>query len=88
MTQQEISRAFRGSPMTRAKLRGLRRNAAVVSGNVGTSDDADVLARALDDVEPLMREHAACALERLDAVRDAPTWPRSDAHDAEPWDEA
>jgi len=34
MTQEEFSRAFQGSPMKRAKLRGLRRNAAVVLGNL------------------------------------------------------
>ena len=28
-TQEELSTAFKGSPMTRAKLRGLKRNAAV-----------------------------------------------------------
>ena len=67
MTQEEFSRAFKGSPMKRAKLRGLKRNAAVVLGNVGTTDDVDVLARALDDPEPLVREHAAWALQRLDA---------------------
>ena len=39
MTQEEFSRAFRGSPMKRAKLRGLKRNAAVVLGNVGTADE-------------------------------------------------
>ena len=65
MTQEEFSAAFRGSPMKRARLRGLKRNAAVVLGNVGTADDADVLTRALDDVEPLVREHASWALERL-----------------------
>ena len=65
MTQGEFSRAFRGSPMKRAKLRGLKRNAAVVLGNVGTADDLDVLTRALDDPEPLVREHAAWALARL-----------------------
>jgi len=36
MTQAEFSAAFKGSPMKRAKLRGLKRNAAVVLGNVGT----------------------------------------------------
>ena len=65
MTQEEFSRAFKGSPMKRAKLRGLKRNAAVVLGNVGTSDDVDVLTRALDDADPLVREHAAWALARL-----------------------
>ena len=51
--------------MKRAKLRGLKRNAAVVLGNIGTADDADVLARAMDDAEPLVREHAAWALGTL-----------------------
>ena len=65
MTQEEFSRAFKGSPMKRAKLRGLKRNAAVVLGNAGTSDDVDVLTQALDDSEPLVREHAAWALASL-----------------------
>jgi len=64
MTQEEFTRAFKGSPMKRAKLRGLKRNAAVTLGNAGTSDDVDVLTRALDDPEPLVREHAAWALQR------------------------
>lgn len=34
MTQEEFSAAFKGSPMKRAKLAGLKRNAAVVLGNV------------------------------------------------------
>jgi epoxyqueuosine reductase QueG len=65
MTQEEFSRAFKGSPMKRAKLRGLKRNAALVLGNVGTSEDVDALMRALDDPEALVREHAAWALARL-----------------------
>lgn len=40
LTQEEFSAAFRDSPMKRAKLRGLTRNAAVVLGNVGTPADA------------------------------------------------
>lgn len=65
MTQEEFSVAFKGSPMKRAKLRGLKRNAAVVLGNVGAADDADVHTRALDDPEPLVREHAVWALARI-----------------------
>jgi epoxyqueuosine reductase len=65
MTQEEFSRAFKNSPMKRAKLRGLKHNAAVVLGNVGRADDVDVLARALDDPEPLVREHVAWALARV-----------------------
>lgn len=65
MTQEEFSRAFKGSPMKRAKLRGLKRNAAVVLGNVGNPEDVPPLEAALEDPEPLVREHAAWALERL-----------------------
>jgi epoxyqueuosine reductase len=67
MSPEEYSASFKGSAMKRAKLRGLKRNAAVVLGNVGTPDDVDVLTRALDREEPLVSEHAAWALERLPA---------------------
>ena len=65
MTQQTFSAAFKGSPIKRAKRRGLARNAAVVLGNVGTAEDIPVLEAALAHDEPLVREHAAWALERL-----------------------
>ena len=51
--------------MKRAKLRGLKRNAAVMLGNVGAVEDVAVLDQALHDPEPLVREHAAWALARL-----------------------
>ena len=47
-----------------------KRNAAVVLGNVRTAsqmekvEDVQVLTRALDDLEPLVREHASWALRR------------------------
>ncbi len=71
--------------MKRAKLRGLRRNAAVVLGNVGTMEDVPVLQQALNDndEERLVREHAAWALRWLDRDRDAPP-PRSNKGDSEP----
>ena len=53
--------------MKRAKLRGLKRNVAMVLGNVGSTEDVDLLTRALDDDEPLVREHAAWSLARLGA---------------------
>jgi epoxyqueuosine reductase len=84
MTQEEFSRAFRGSPMERAKLRGLKRNAAVVLGNVGTSEDTDVLTRALGDEEPLVGEHAAWALIQIGSSRMvAPAQPGLDPCEAE-----
>jgi epoxyqueuosine reductase len=69
MSQEEFSRTFKGSAMKRAKLRGLQRNAAVVLGNVGNPQDADVLTRALEDPEPIVREHAEWALRRIGATR-------------------
>lgn len=69
MDEAGFRAAFRGSPIKRTKLRGLKRNAAVVLGNVGTVDDAPALERALHDAEPLVRDHAHWALERIDGVR-------------------
>jgi epoxyqueuosine reductase len=65
MTQQQYAETFRGSAMTRAKLTGLKRNAAVVLGNVGTTEHAEALRQAMDDEQPLVREHAAWALARI-----------------------
>lgn len=64
MSDEDFRIAFKGSPMKRAKLRGLKRNAAVMLGNIGTPEDVDILRRAFGDPEPLVREHAAWALER------------------------
>ena len=51
--------------MKRAKPRGLKRNAAVVLGNIGMPEDVDILTHALGATDLLVREHAACALERI-----------------------
>jgi len=71
MTQEEFTAAFRGSPMKRAKLRGLKRNAAVVLGNAGGPEDIAVLQNALGDPEQLVHEHAAWALARIGKRRAA-----------------
>ena len=66
MSQEAFSRAFRKSPMKRAKLRGLQRNAAVVLGNVGTTGDVGLLERTCNEgSDEMVREHAAWALDRL-----------------------
>ena len=38
---EDFRTAFKGSPMKRAKLRGLKRNAAVVLANIGESVEAN-----------------------------------------------
>jgi len=57
--------AFRGSAMKRAKLSGLKRNAAVVLGNVGNTDDADLLRDVAATDELVVAEHASWALARV-----------------------
>ena len=64
MSQAEFSAAFKNSPMKRAKLRGLQRNAVVALGNVGTDDDVPLLEAMLQHDDPLLREHATWALTR------------------------
>ena len=64
MSQAEFSAAFKNSPMKRAKLRGLQRNAVVALGNVGTDDDVPLLEAMLQHDDPLLREHATWALAR------------------------
>jgi epoxyqueuosine reductase len=58
---------FRRSPVKRARRRGLLRNVAVALGNAGDPSGRPALERLAHDDDPLVREHAAWALERLDA---------------------
>ena len=51
--------------MKRAKLRGLKRNSAVVLGNAGDPSALPALTAALSDEEPLVRAHAAWALGQI-----------------------
>jgi epoxyqueuosine reductase len=65
MDDEQFRAGFRGSPMKRAKLRGLKRNAAVVLGNVGAVEDVPALVAALEDSDPLVRAHVAWALGKI-----------------------
>jgi epoxyqueuosine reductase len=67
MDDESFRSAFKGSPMKRAKRRGLARNAAVVLGNLGDDTDRVVLAEALDVAEPVVREHLLWALAQIEA---------------------
>ncbi|TAK14346.1 MAG: tRNA epoxyqueuosine(34) reductase QueG [Anaerolineae bacterium] len=65
LTAKGYSREFKGSPVTRAKRRGLLRNAAVALGVQGREEDIPALVAALRDPEPLVRGHAAWALGQI-----------------------
>jgi epoxyqueuosine reductase len=56
---------LRRSPLKRAKLAGLKRNAALAAGNRGTPELVPALIDALDDSEPDVRKSAAWALGRI-----------------------
>jgi epoxyqueuosine reductase len=56
---------FRRTSLWRNKRAGLLRNAAIVLGNVGDARALPALERACADEEPLVREAAAWALERV-----------------------
>ncbi|MFB3853123.1 MAG: tRNA epoxyqueuosine(34) reductase QueG [Vicinamibacterales bacterium] len=66
----ELREALRGSAVSRAKLRGLRRNLAVALGNSGDADALDVLDE-MDDgqspsrSDPLVEEHVDWAKRKL-----------------------
>ena len=61
----EFRAAFRHSPMKRAKLRGVPRNAVVVLGNSGTDADRPLLDTLLQHDDPVLRAYAAWAITRV-----------------------
>ena len=58
---------FAGTPMLRAKRRGLLRNVCVALGNIGDERALPALRKATKDTEPLVTEHAVWAIEQIQA---------------------
>ena len=65
ISTREFNQRFKRSPVKRAKRRGYLRNVAVALGNTGDVHALPVLQKALDDEEPLVREHAKWAIEKI-----------------------
>ena len=65
ITPQEFNQRFRQTPIKRAKRRGYLRNVAVALGNTAGWHALPVLSNALEDPEPLVREHAKWAIEEI-----------------------
>lgn len=65
MNETEFKTYFKESPILRSKRRGFLRNVCVVLGNLGKAESIPFLNRVLEDTEPLIREHAAWALEEI-----------------------
>jgi epoxyqueuosine reductase len=65
ITEEDFKRVFALSPIKRAKYRGWLRNLCVVMGNSGDRHFIPWLEAAAGSQDPLVREHAAWALGRL-----------------------
>jgi epoxyqueuosine reductase len=65
MTAEGFRETFRGSPIRRAKHKGIRRNAAIAMGNSGDSRFQPILQKLRVDEDPVVAESADWALKRL-----------------------
>jgi epoxyqueuosine reductase len=65
LDEQGFRHRFRGSPILRAKRKGLLRNVAVALGNAKSPEALPALIQALDDQEALVRGHVAWALGQI-----------------------
>jgi epoxyqueuosine reductase len=66
LTEQEFQSTFHDSPVRRSKYRGFLRNVAVAMGNSRQEKFRPLLKRLAEHSDPLIREHALCALHHLD----------------------
>ncbi len=85
ITQEEFRSRFRGSPVKRAKRRGLLRNVCIALGNSGDPSAIPALAAALTHEEPLVRGHAAWALGRLGGVEAHVALRAAHPSESDPW---
>ena len=65
LSPQEFNKKFKNNPVKRAKRRGYLRNVAVALGNEGDPAAIPALEKALEDAEPLLRDHAKWALDKI-----------------------
>ena len=71
LSEEEFRHRFRSTALMRPRRRGLLRNAALVLGNRGDPAALPALQRALHDPEPLVREAAQWAIDRIQDVAQA-----------------
>jgi epoxyqueuosine reductase len=85
LDEEGFRRRFAGSPVKRAKRRGLLRNVAVALGNWGNTAAVPGLFWALEDAEALVRGHAAWALGRIGGARAQEGLRRALAEERDDW---
>jgi epoxyqueuosine reductase len=75
LDETEFRGRFAGTPILRAKRRGLVRNVCVALGNIGDPAALPALAKAAQDPEPLVAEHARWAINQIHARAGPSAWP-------------
>src|SRR5687768_10853997 len=65
ISAEEFNQRYKGTPVKRAKRRGYLRNTAVALGNIGDMHTLPILQNALNNEEPLVREHAQWAIDKI-----------------------
>jgi epoxyqueuosine reductase len=65
LTPEAFNQRFKRTPVQRAKRRGYVRNVAVALGNSGDMHHLPVLQNALNDEEPMIREHSQWAIDKI-----------------------
>ena len=65
LTPETFNRKFKGSTVKRAKRRGYLRNVAIALGNSQNLKAISTLENASNDSEPMIREHANWAIEKI-----------------------
>lgn len=67
-TDEEFLNKFAGSPLMRAKRRGLVRNACIAAGNSGNESLLPYLKECLKDKEPIIASHAKWAIKKIEKM--------------------
>jgi epoxyqueuosine reductase len=68
MRAEEFREKFRGSPVRRAKLNGLRRNAVIAMGNSGNREFIPALEKLTADEDAVIADTAGWALKKLGSL--------------------
>lgn len=68
MKSEEFREKFRGSPVRRAKLGGLRRNTVIAMGNSGNREFIPMLEKLEEDEDAVIAESASWSLEKLHSL--------------------
>ncbi len=71
MTEEQFRETFRHSPIKRTKYRGWLRNLCVAMGNSGDACFIPRLTELASHADPVIREHAAWAIERIQNSRES-----------------